>query len=322
MGLSKEAQNLIILLSAAQSNLRIYRHGGTYDEATIQNLPDDCDLRAVELPAEDRWETALQRASRILGVAGSRLLNAPNLATFAGNVKTRVAEVRGPLQAFHRRLQERLSKLQVPLDSSDRLKSATMAVRLIDRLAAADSAVVDVLCTAEIATSETAMGQCAGSARELTNALDDAGWRLIEMLPGMAVVQQSAAQAILTELRQALCADEHAVALQPAVATAGARATRLVEQAMTAPVSAPVSPPAPIPVRGADRLTGTGLRGQEPQLVAEAELSRRAAGLQGEESHLSPDAVRELLTTLEARLRTGQTLQCTIRWTISAEAQR
>ena len=327
MGLSKEAQNLIILLSAAQSNLRIYRHGGPWESATIQSLPDDCELRAVELPAVERWETALQLASRILGVTGSRLLNAPNLATFAGNIKTRVAEVRGPLQTFHRRLQERLSKLQMTLDASDRMKSATMAVRLLDRLAAADAAgVVDTLCTAEIATSETAMGQCVGSARELTNALDDAGWRLIEMLPGMAAAQQSAAQAILTELRQALCADEHAVALQPAVAVAGARATRLVEQAMTAPVSLPVAPsapvPAPIPVRGADRVTAAGSRGQEPQLVAETEPSRRTAVLQGEESHLSPAAVRELLTTLEARLRTGQTLQCTIRWSISGEAQQ
>jgi hypothetical protein len=203
------------------------------------------------------------------------------------------------------------------------MKSATMAVRLIDRLAAADSAgVVDTLCTAEIATSETAMGQCVGSAKELTNALEDAGWRLIEMLPGMAAAQQSAAQAILSELRQALCADEHAVALQPAVAVAGARATRLVEQAMTATVSPPVAPSAPVPARGADRVTAAGSRGQEPQLVAETEPSRRAAGLQGEESHLSPDAVRELLTTLEARLRAGQTLQCSIRWTISGEAQR
>jgi hypothetical protein len=142
----------------------------------------------------------------------------------------------------------------------------------------------------------------------------------------MAAAQQSAAQAILSELRQALCADEHAVALQPAVAVAGARATRLVEQAMTATVSPPVAPsapvPAPIPVRGADRVTAAGSRGQEPQLVAETEPSRRAAGLQGEESHLSPDAVRELLTTLEARLRAGQTLKCSIRWTISGEAQR
>src|SRR3989442_5340260 len=49
MGLPKDVQNLVILTFAAQTNRTFYRHGAPW-EATLTNLPDDCELREQKLP--------------------------------------------------------------------------------------------------------------------------------------------------------------------------------------------------------------------------------------------------------------------------------
>ena len=79
MGLPPEAENLVILLFAAQTNRTFYRHGGPDDQVTLQRLPDDCELRTVNLPAADVWDAAVKRAGSIFGVAGHKLLSAGNV---------------------------------------------------------------------------------------------------------------------------------------------------------------------------------------------------------------------------------------------------
>ena len=48
-GAAPEAENLVILLFAAQTDHTVYRHGGPMN-TTLQTLPDDCELRKVNLP--------------------------------------------------------------------------------------------------------------------------------------------------------------------------------------------------------------------------------------------------------------------------------
>ncbi len=57
MGLPKEAQNLLILVYAAQTSQTFYLHGGIYEDASITNLPDLCELRKDKLPPADsgKW---------------------------------------------------------------------------------------------------------------------------------------------------------------------------------------------------------------------------------------------------------------------------
>jgi len=50
MGLSRELQNLIILLFARQTNHTFVLHNGPYNDPTLQSIPDDCHLRSVALP--------------------------------------------------------------------------------------------------------------------------------------------------------------------------------------------------------------------------------------------------------------------------------
>jgi hypothetical protein len=123
MGLPKEAQNLVIMAFAAQSNRSFYLHGAPYD-ATLQNIPDACELRQQKLPDQSRWDLAVERAGSIFGVAASRLLNASNVGTLSTNVKARAAEKRHGCQAYCARLRERMDKLGLAVDGADRLTSA------------------------------------------------------------------------------------------------------------------------------------------------------------------------------------------------------
>ncbi|MEZ6051279.1 MAG: hypothetical protein R3C02_07830 [Planctomycetaceae bacterium] len=75
MGLPKDAQNLVILIYAAQTSQTLSLHGAPYD-ATLSNVPDACELRKDKLPESADWELALERAGSIFGVAGLKLLSA------------------------------------------------------------------------------------------------------------------------------------------------------------------------------------------------------------------------------------------------------
>ncbi|MFM8220440.1 MAG: hypothetical protein ACKOJF_16115, partial [Planctomycetaceae bacterium] len=65
MGLSREAQNLIILLFAKQTNRTFFLHNGPYTDPTLQSIPEACELRSVELPSEETWQVALRRAQAV-----------------------------------------------------------------------------------------------------------------------------------------------------------------------------------------------------------------------------------------------------------------
>ena len=81
MGLPKEAENLVILIHALQTNHSFFIHGAPFNEATLGNLPDMCVLRAEKLPPQDQWDNAIERAGSIFGVAVSPLLNSSNVSS-------------------------------------------------------------------------------------------------------------------------------------------------------------------------------------------------------------------------------------------------
>ena len=95
MGLPQEAENLVILIFAAQTNRTFYRHGGPY-EPTLQTLPDDCELRTVNLPPADVWDAAVKRAGSIFGVAGHGCSSAGNVGQLSAEVKKKAERVRRP----------------------------------------------------------------------------------------------------------------------------------------------------------------------------------------------------------------------------------
>ena len=91
MGLPKEAENLVILMFAAQTNRTFYQHTVPI-QVNIAVIPDICELRQVDLPTEETWKLAVQRAGTIFGVASSPLRNAANVSKLATDVQQRARD--------------------------------------------------------------------------------------------------------------------------------------------------------------------------------------------------------------------------------------
>lgn len=301
MGLPKEAENLIILLFAAQTNRTFYRHSGPY-EPTLPTIPDDCELRTVHLPAHQVWELAVKRAGSIFGVVGSRLLSAANVGTLSADVKKKAAEARRACLSYGQRLKHRMTGMGVASESTDRMKTAVATQTIVESLDAAEpSSVVDLLAAAEIATSEAAMGECRSKAAELEGNLETAGWDIFEAIGKLTDDRQQAAKEILAEVRQALSSDEHALALAPALTGAQAQAVRLLTKSMeppkppivTPPIQPPVKPPALPPVAKGKKIVG-----------------------QGTKQDLGMTDAKKCLADLDKQVKAGQTARVSVSWVI------
>jgi hypothetical protein len=303
MGLPKDAQNLVILIYAAQSSQTLYLHGAPY-EATLSNVPDACELRKDKLPEPADWEVALKRAGSIFGVAGLKLLSAGNVGTLSVECKKKASDTRRACQSYTQRLRERMTEMGVTPEATDRMKTANASQVLVDKLSTAElAAIVKVLASANIATSESAMGGCVGKAAELEGNLDTAGWQTFELIRKLPDEHQAAAQAILADLQKALANDEHVIELAPALKSAQGHAMRLLEKLVE--VKRPKPPITPPPI--------------QPPATKEKRVVE-----QDSKQDLTLPAAKELLADLDNRLKSGQSVRVNVSWVIEegGEARR
>src|SRR5581483_5327877 len=177
MGLPRDLQELIILVYAAQSN-RSFRDAFGPADPAIGRLRDEWKLEPQELPAQEIWDEARERASTLFGKPASLLCSATNLDKLASEVlaeaEARRVKVRQLLEALRR----------VAPAGADRLKTATACARLLDKL---DSKlkpveVVKRLAAAEASTSLPAMARAMANASAVVTAIDHTEWVLFEGL--------------------------------------------------------------------------------------------------------------------------------------------
>jgi hypothetical protein len=231
MGLPKEAQNLVIVTYAIQTNLSFYLHNAPHPEAGPGNLPDLCELRAVDLPSPAQWEVAVESAGSIFGLAISPLRNASNVATLVAGVKTKAGEGRAACQSYCEKLRGRSELMGLTLDDSDRLKTATATLQLVEKLRnCGDSAVVIALASAPTATSEAAMGECVSKAGTLAATLDGTSWEIFEAVAKLTDERKAEAGQIRTSVGEALRCDEHVRPLAPILKEAQLKAVRLITE--------------------------------------------------------------------------------------------
>src|SRR5690606_21089806 len=90
MGLPREAQNLVVLTWALQTDRSFHLYGSSAPvEGTIERLQDELEIRTQQLPDETTWSTALQRAAALFGVAVPSHRSAQGLAILANQVAER-----------------------------------------------------------------------------------------------------------------------------------------------------------------------------------------------------------------------------------------
>jgi hypothetical protein len=290
MGLPREAENVVILLFAEQTNRSFFLHSAPCD-ATLTNLPDRLELREQKLPNLAQWDIAVERAGRIFGVAASPLLKASNVIALASGVKQRSADARYACQTYRQRLEDRLRKLGIDVADTDRMKSAAATLAMIDRLYDAEPAdVVDVLATIHLATSESAMGECVSKAEKLAERLDATDWEIFEATARLTDERKATADEIRNIICQGLASDEHVIPLAAALQEAQAKAVRVLTTSTPAPGPKTEPPPMPRPGR-------TILR-------------------QGAEQHLTMRAAQDLIARLDHELQEGQEIRVNISWIV------
>jgi hypothetical protein len=290
MGLPREAENVVILLFAEQTNRSFFLHGAPFD-ATLTNLPDRLELREQRLPNPVQWAIAVGRAGSIFGVAASPLFKASNVVALATGVKLKVTDARRACQTYCQRLQDRLGKLGITAPDTDRMQTATATLAMIERLSDVEPAeVIDVLATVYVATSESAVGECLSKATELAERLDATDWEIFDATTRLTDERKAAADGISSSICQALASDEHVISLAPALKEAQAKAVRL----LTTPTSVtePKVEPQPVPRPG------------------------RTILRQGGEQHLTLRAAQDLIARLAHELRAGQDIHINIGWVI------
>jgi hypothetical protein len=191
-----------------------------------------------------------------------------------------------------------MTELGMTPDGTDRMKTAAATQMLVDKLSAAEpNAIVKTLASANVETSETAMGECVGKSAELEGNLDTAGWQTFELIRKLPAEHQKAAQAIISELQNALASDEHALQLAPALKSAQAQAMRLLGKIVEPdpPIRrqpGPTPPEPPSPVKG-------------KRIVS-----------QDSKHDLTLADAKEVLTELDGKIQSGQSVRVNVSWVI------
>ena len=163
-------------------------------------------------------------------------------------------------QSYCQKLRDRFEKLGLPLADSDRLKTATATLRILEKLhLSADGAVVGALASAEVATSESAMGECLNKAGTLAATLDGTNWEIFEAIAGLTDERKTAANAIRSAVEQALRCDEHVKPLAGTLKEAQSKAVRLLTVPPPPPPPASPSTSAPTPRPKVDRRGNAGV---------------------------------------------------------------
>ena len=229
MGLPRELQDLIILVYAAQSN-RSFRDAFGPADPAIGRLRDEWKLEPQQLPPQEIWDVARERASTLFGKPASPLCSATNLDKLAAEV---IAEADARRVNIHQ-LVESLRRV-VPA-GADRMKTATACMRLLDKLESKLKPidVVKQIHAAEIATSLTAMERAMAYASAVVTAIEHANWTLFEGLKSVP-----AGAHILARLNEGLENDEHVFHLADRLRECSGDAARLLLE------RAPVPPPPP-----------------------------------------------------------------------------
>jgi hypothetical protein len=292
MGLPTEVQNLIILCFAGQTNRGFFLRGGSI-QPTLDSLTNELELREQALPAKEDWDKAVLRAGALFGLVVPQSLNAANVGKLVEGVLGKVKEARDAVASLVSNLGPRITAYPGAGASAPRMNTARSAQALLASLAAAEAGqVVSLLATSAIETSEAAMAQTLAKSKALDEAVRTAGWSVFEAAGALMDQRKDAAVAMKTRLGEILAADEHAIALKPALDEQQNKALRLLTET-------PPPPPPPQPPKKPELPAAT----DETIVVKEAEATGLDRG-----------RARSLLSELNQALDADSDLRLSISW--------
>jgi hypothetical protein len=298
-GLPNAIQNLLILVYADQTNRSFTRYGSNYTPS-LDNLPDELELREQTLPDVKDWQEAVSRAADIFGHAISKLLNASNLAALASKVSESITEFKADCDSLPDHVQLRLKNLghgEPDVAKADRVRTAKASQALLATCEGKEpTALVGTIAHAKLETNSTAMGRSVKSAKAVLECLRTTRWDLFSAVALIEDHRKSDTALLLKDVCSWLKTDEHALAagLAAKLSEAESRAIKL----LTPPK--PVEPPKPTepPVPGAKKWTQAGT---------------------GKKDRLSVKDWSGLSEELRTQLEQNPRLRLTIQWWLEEE---
>ena len=272
LGLPRDLQSLVILVYAAQSG-RVFRQHGGAAEPSIDKLDDDLELVSPQLPSESAWTVAQSRAASVFGIADINPARS-SFETLVTTLRSRAQDALPAIQTLVPVVERRIGELDGDVGSSARAQTARAAAALAQTIAQAEDsvAVIEEFAAAQL-PSEQHTGTALARAGQVHTALSGERWELLGIAIERAAANEPGFTQVTAALRDAVCADEFAVELEPAVHRAYADAVKLIGATTPTPTATPSHeepPPAPgVHVARGDR-SGVGID------EARAELDRLA----------------------------------------------
>ena len=274
-GLPPLLSDLIVLTYAALTNRQFTLHRGPVEgELKPGDLRPDYALYTLDLPDEETWVKARDRAATLFGIASSPLCNGPNVSKFAAETRAAVQPLRSNAEACLRLLDARLACVGVAPREWPRKELAQAVAQLPDLPSLrSEKAVAEAVAGIPQAEQERATINEMKPLENSRAALEmHAEWGVFDRLQHVHGERADEARQVLDELGQALLAAEFAQPLGPVV-------SRLYPRALD--ILTPRQPPPP-PVDGWEVVATGSARSPDVDWAAlreEAEAALRGEGV-------------------------------------------
>ncbi|MBZ2195401.1 hypothetical protein [Occultella gossypii] len=223
-GITTDLQDLLVLSWAGLADREILRGGVPAGEPGIGGLTPDMTLRQPVLPDDESWERAQLRAQGLFGIAREVNLTSAALHRFGEALRRQFTGFVASAQGLERALHDHRDSLALD-DTSPRVVTARASRELVDSLRGAkdDVELVRVLAGAKFTTEPAVIGRSLATAADVTRALGQARWQILQRVESMDGGKQ-----VLADLRMAAATNESSAGLQSALAHAQRRADELI----------------------------------------------------------------------------------------------
>ncbi|MGW6057544.1 PglY protein [Streptomyces sp. NPDC055189] len=249
-GLDKNISSLIIATYALLDGRAWLYHGSPLPQPPeLERIGSGIGLRAQELPSEEEYATARERAAKIFGLPVQHHLSVGNVSKLYARTRDKTEALEQPVNAVRTSLGRHAAALGIDPAASARVRSGRHAADLLARLGRHRdaTALVRELAAVSYDVSDEVLAVAISSAPEVLAALDGADWALLESVQGFAGRQDSIgerADRLLEEVARAAAESEFERSLVPILDGIRGKAVALVRDAATlAQVAEPITPP-------------------------------------------------------------------------------
>jgi hypothetical protein len=239
MGLDRLLAHLVIACFAEQTDRAWVLAGGTLNPPPeLTGIRDDMALREEDLPDQQTWDAARERAMHVFGHNPPKARRTRLAAMFARQLSEAARLYRDAVHGLVVALESHIEAVGLDVSAEHgRLHTARCARDLLDGLGSRHNRldIIAHLAHADLGGPPQRTGKSIKSAADVLRALNGAAWDTLATIADLPAPHKAEADQIIAKLRDAAVADELTAQLGPALKTAGEEATALVRKAIKPP---------------------------------------------------------------------------------------